>query len=220
MSESQRIDTISLSSLCPIVFKGEALPFSQIWHSDLVLERGRKYLIEAASGGGKSSLCSFIYGVRKDYEGNIKFNNTDISTLGISSWQRLRRRNLAYLPQELMLFPELSAIDNIMLKNDATGFVAREEIEEWLKLLGIESRRDFPVSRMSVGQKQRVAVIRALCQPFDFILLDEPVSHLDVDNNKIVARLISRVAERNEAGVISTSVGNPLMMEGSVNISL
>ncbi len=63
---------------------------------------------------------------------------------------------------------------------------------------------------LSVGQQQRVAIIRALCQPFDFLLIDEPVSHLDARNNTIAATLIQEEAEANGATVIATSVGNKI----------
>ncbi len=66
---------------------------------------------------------------------------------------------------------------------------------------------------MSVGQQQRVAIIRALCQPFDFLLLDEPVSHLDSRNNSVVASLIEHEAKECGAGVIVTSVGNHLDLD-------
>ncbi len=66
---------------------------------------------------------------------------------------------------------------------------------------------------MSIGQQQRVAIIRSICQPFDFILLDEPVSHLDEDNNRIAAAIIGREAERQGAAIVSTSVGNPLLLD-------
>ncbi len=61
--------------------------------------------------------------------------------------------------------------------------------------------------KLSFGQQQRVALIRALCQPFDFILLDEPVSHLDDENNRICSRLLTREARRQGAGVLVTSIG-------------
>ena len=77
-----------------------------------------------------------------------------------------------------------------------------------MNLLGIGEKVDSLVSKLSIGQQQRVAIIRTLCQPCDFILLDEPVSHLDDANNAIVARLVSEEAQRQGAGVISTSVGN------------
>ena len=73
---------------------------------------------------------------------------------------------------------------------------------------------------MSIGQQQRLAIIRALCMPFDFIMLDEPVSHLDSTNNRIAAEIIAEEAARLGAGVISTSVGNPLLLHSAVNIKL
>ena len=81
-----------------------------------------------------------------------------------------------------------------------------------LDALGISSLAGRPVGQMSIGQMQRVAIVRALCQPFDFILLDEPVSHLDRDNNLAAANLILREARRQGASVITTSVGNPLII--------
>ena len=77
---------------------------------------------------------------------------------------------------------------------------------------GIDSRRNYPVGRMSIGQQQRAGIIRAICQPFDFILLDEPVSHLDEENNRKAAEIIMAEAQRQGAGIISTSVGNPLLL--------
>ena len=217
---TEKIEEIRLNSLLSKVFEGEPIASSQVWNSDLILKRGHRYLIEAASGAGKSSLCAFIYGNRKDYLGNIFFNNRNIKDLTIGEWQKLRRENIAYLPQELMLFPEMSAIDNIRLKNNITECVDEKRIDDWLSMMGLEERRDFPVGKMSVGQQQRVAIIRAICQPFDFILLDEPVSHLDERNNRLAAGLIEDVARENGAAIISTSVGNPLLLSDAVTISL
>lgn len=61
---------------------------------------------------------------------------------------------------------------------------------------------------MSIGQQQRVAIIRCICQPFSFLLIDEPVSHLDSRNNEIAARIITDEARRQDAAIIATSVGN------------
>ena len=136
-----------------------------------------------------------------------------MSGLSADDWQRVRRVNIAYLPQELSLFPELSAWDNIQLKNSLTNHAGPAQIEEWMRRLGILFRRDYPAGRMSIGQQQRLAIIRALCQPFDFILLDEPVSHLDEENNRIAAEIITEEARRQGAGIISTSVGNHLLLD-------
>ena len=206
--------------MLPRVFASEGIPLSDVWQSSLCFLRGRRYLVEAASGAGKSSMCAYIYGSRSDYEGSLTFDDADVSKFSIDEWQSLRRRHIAYLPQELSLFPELTAMQNIELKNVLTGHVEPGRIEEWLHLLGIDSRKDYPVGKMSVGQQQRVGIIRALCQPFDFILLDEPVSHLDSRNNLIAARIIAEEADRQGAGIISTSVGNPLLLEDALTLKL
>lgn len=207
------IKEIRFEGMLPEVFQNERVPESDVWKTGLVLERGEHYLIEAASGGGKSSMCSYIFGSRDDYKGKLLFDSRDVREFTISDWQEIRRRNIAYLPQELDLFPELTAWENIQLKNKLTSHLSDAEIENCLEELGIASRRGYPAGRMSIGQQQRVAIIRSICQPFDFILLDEPVSHLDEDNNRIAAAIIGREAERQGAAIVSTSVGNPLLLD-------
>lgn len=214
------MDSITLEGTLPRVFAGDRIPPSQVWQTTLTFEKGKFYLVEAASGGGKSSMCAYIYGARTDYEGRILFDGRDIRDIGMKEWLALRRSGIAYLPQELSLFPELTAIENIRMKNDLTHHQPESRIEEWLEQLGIADRRDYPAGRMSVGQQQRVAIIRSLCQPFDFILLDEPVSHLDAANNSVAAGLIAREASRQGAGVISTSVGNHLSLEYNIRLHL
>ena len=214
------IEEITLEGMLPEVFASESIPLSDVWKTDLKFRKGEFYLVEATSGGGKSSMCSFIYGARIDFQGRLLFDGTDTSGFSIDKWQKLRRESLAYLPQELSLFPELTAMQNIELKNSLTGYVEKGRIEEWLHVLGIDSRRDYPVGRMSVGQQQRVGLIRSVCQPFDFILLDEPVSHLDEENNRKAAALIMDEARRRGAGIISTSVGNPLLLENPTRLRL
>lgn len=215
-----RMDSITLKTLLPRVFAREEMPFSQVWRSEVSFHRGGRYLVESASGGGKSSLAAFLIGSRNDYEGSIWFDDRDARTLSIAEWQDIRRSHIAYLPQELSVFPELSAIDNIRLKMDLTGDVDMPRVEGWLRRLGMESRLDYPAGRLSIGQQQRVALVRSLCQPFDFILLDEPVSHLDEENNRIAARIVEEEAERRGAGIIVFSVGNPLLIENPVKLTL
>ena len=110
----------------------------------------------------------------------------------------------------LRLFGELTVAENIALKNDLTRFQTAERIDGLLGAAGIADKRDTPVGLLSFGQRQRVAFVRALCQPFDFMLLDEPVSHLDAANGEVLAELLVSEARRQGAGVIVTSVGNRL----------
>ncbi len=199
---------IELLGTLPAVFAGREEDNSEVWLRNVVFERGKHYLISAESGTGKSSLCSYIYGYRVDYSGEMRFDGTDIRSLSVHQWCEVRKRHIAYLPQDMRLFPELTAMENIQLKNRLTNFKTEKEIVAYFELLGIPEKVNSPVGKLSIGQQQRVAIIRALCQPADFILLDEPVSHLDAANNAIVAQMVTEEAARQGAGVISTSVGN------------
>ena len=208
------INEITLDSALPRVFAGmehdEPVKSSEVWLQQLSFRRPDYYMVEAESGTGKSSLCAYIYGSRGDYSGRILFDGTDIAGLSIDRWCEIRTRALAYLPQEMFLFPELTVTENIEIKNRLTGCKSRQWILDALERLEIAVKADTPASRLSVGQQQRVAIIRALCQPFDFILIDEPVSHLDSRNNAIVAALIDEEARANGASIIATSVGNKI----------
>ena len=208
-----KLEQITLNNTLPRVFAGQNGITSEVWHRDLTLERGKRYLISAESGTGKSSLCSYIYGYRQDYSGTITFDGKDIRQFTVAEWCNIRQRHIAYLPQDLRLFGELTAMENVELKNRLTSFKSHEEISCMFETMGIADKMDSPVSKLSIGQQQRVAIIRALCQPCDFIMLDEPVSHLDDENNRIVANLITEEATRQGAGVIATSVGYHLKMD-------
>lgn len=207
------METIQLNNTQPRVFAGHDGIHSDVWQQNIVMERGKRYLISAESGTGKSSMCSYIYGYRQDYSGIIAFDGQDISSLSIAQWCDIRQRHIAYLPQDMRLFGELTAMENVELKNRLTGFKSREEILRLFELLGIPDKVGSLASKLSIGQQQRVAIIRTLCQPCDFIMLDEPVSHLDEVNNRVVARIITDEATRQGAGVIATSVGNHLQMD-------
>lgn len=195
------------------MFAGHDGIHSDVWLQDITLERGKRYLISAESGTGKSSMCSYIYGYRQDYSGDIAFDGQDIRSLTVAQWCDIRQQHIAYLPQEMRLFGELTAMENVELKNRLTGFKSRDTIIKLFEFMGIADKVDSLASKLSIGQQQRVAIIRTLCQPCDFILLDEPVSHLDDENNRIVADLIIQEAARQGAGVIATSVGNHLKMD-------
>lgn len=201
------MNSISLNNTLPNVFLQRTDIQSDIWRQQVSLEKGQTYLVEASSGTGKSSLCSFIIGYRKDYDGKILFDGKDSREFSTKDWTELRQRHISMLFQELRLFPELTAIENVEIKNSLTGFKGRKEIEGWFEALGIADKVDAPVRLMSFGQQQRVAMIRALVQPFDFLLADEPISHLDETNSQVMADIMMEEAHRQGAGIVITSIG-------------
>lgn len=207
------MNSIQLLHTLPKVFSERTNLQSDVWQQDVVLEKGKVYLVEANSGTGKSSLCSFVYGYRTDYSGDILFDDENIRDYSVSRWIDTRQNHLSLLWQELRLFPELTSMENVEIKNRLTDFQDRQQIDYWFDCLGIDDKKDSLIGRMSFGQQQRVAMIRALCQPFDFIFIDEPISHLDDTNAQIMADILMDEVRRQGAAVITTSIGKHLPLQ-------
>lgn len=207
------MEKIKFDNVLPDVFAGKPDLQSDVWKRELDFSKGKKYLIEADSGRGKSTFCSYIIGYRKDYSGKIMFDDVDASNMNIKIWTDARRFNLSYVFQELRLFPELTAFENVEIKNRLTKFKSKEDISIWFERLGIADKKDEKVRFMSFGQQQRVAMMRALAQPFDFIIADEPISHLDDGNSRTMGKIMEEEAESQGAGIIITSIGKHIEMQ-------
>lgn len=207
------MNSIRFQSVLPHVFSNRNDLHSDIWQKDITIEKGSACLIEAESGNGKSTFCSYVMGYRRDFSGCIMFDSTDIESFRIKDWVEIRKNKISYLFQELRLFPELTAFENVEIKNRLTGFKQQKDIRRWFEMLGIADKMDARVGQMSFGQQQRVAMIRALVQPFDFIIVDEPVSHLDEKNSRIMGEVMLEEAKAQGAGIIVTSIGKHMMLD-------
>lgn len=214
------MERIILKQTLPEVFADGKPIESDIWHKEVCFERGSTTLVRAASGTGKSSLLSYLFGYRQDYHGMVFFDDTNIRQLVNKDWTKIRKNEISIMFQELRLFDELSAMDNIAVKNMLTHHKSRKEVEAWFERLGIADKMNTPVNRLSYGQRQRVAFMRALCQPFHFILLDEPISHLDEVNSKAIAELLQEEVSTQGAGVVVTSLGHQLSLSYSHQYNL
>ena len=146
------MDHIHLQHTLPQVFAGRDTVISQVWHQDIVFDKGKRYLIEASSGTGKSSLCSYIYGYRRDYQGIISFDGRNIRSFSVSEWADVRKHSLSILFQELRIFPELTALENVLLKNRLTNHKKKKEILALFEATGIPDKTD---------EKSRQAFLRA-----------------------------------------------------------
>lgn len=204
------METIELKNILPEAFKQLDKVESDVWHQSMTFHKKKIYLIKAVSGAGKSSLCGYLYGDRKDYQGIISFDGANIATLNHKDWVDIRRNHLSLIFQDLKLFPELTALENIQIKNNLTHHKKKKEIINWLDRLGLKEHIHQPASKLSFGQQQRVAFIRALCQPLDFILLDEPVSHLDQKNADLMSTILMEEFERESFGIIVTTIGRDI----------
>ena len=206
---------IRLSNLKPTYMSEAELAASDIYlQKEVVFEKGKKYLIKANSGHGKSSVLNFIYGSNNNYTGKVDYSNTEASIFN------LRKTEISYVFQDFKLFPSLTLFENIQLKNKLTHYKSIEQIDELIEKMQLTHRRDSLVATLSLGQRQRVAIIRALCQPFNFLLLDEPFSHLDSSNIKIIVRILNEELEERQASVIITALDDLPFFEFDKTINL
>lgn len=208
-----RMERISFENVLPQVFAHRNDLESDVWKQNIVFEKGHLYLVEAESGKGKSTFCSYVIGYRHDYSGRILFDDRDISGLKVPDWVDMRKSHLSHLFQELRLFPELTAYENVEIKNQLSARKTRAQIIDMFERLGIPDKVDVKIGQMSFGQQQRVAMIRALAQPFDFLLADEPISHLDDSNSEIMGEMMMEEARSQGAGVIVTSIGKHIELD-------
>jgi ABC-type lipoprotein export system ATPase subunit len=111
-------------------------------------------------------------------------------------------------------------MENIDIKHRLHKIHNKRVITNWFEQLGIADKIDTRIDHMSYGQQQRVALIRALCQPFDFLLLDEPISHLDDKNSDIMRDIVLCEIERQGAALIATSIGKHIHIEYDKHLSL
>ncbi|MDR1542938.1 MAG: ATP-binding cassette domain-containing protein [Prevotellaceae bacterium] len=213
------MNVIKLQKILPEIFAESPLQ-SGVWQKKLEFEKGKFYLIEAASGKGKSSLFSFLYGYRNDFLGETVFDNQNINSFSAKDWNEIRRKNISLLFQDLRLFPELTALENIELKNRLTNYKTRAEILQMIEYLQVADKTNEKCEKLSWGQQQRVAIVRALCQPFDFLLLDEPVSHIDDLMAVLAADLIKKEAKNQGAAVIVSSIGKNLPLNYEKKLDL
>ena len=199
---------IVLENVIPMPLADFDLSQSLVWNRKFSLEKGSDYLINASSGKGKSTFVNILYGLRHDYAGQVTFDGRPLHQLTINDWSEIRTSQLANVFQTLDLFPTATVIENIFLKNRLTDRKSEQEIRELLAFLEIDHLTNQIAGNLSMGQQQRVAIIRALCQPFDWILLDEPFSHLDADNIQKAWQLIQTEARNQDANIVMTTLGD------------
>lgn len=201
--------TIRLENLIPLPLLEQERNGSGIWEqASVVFESGESYLVEAPSGRGKTSLLSVIFGIRDDYRGQVFFDDRDISTISAREWSFLRKEQLSFIFQGLELFPELSGWENIRLKNMITGYRSDQEIRSFAERLEIGAFLQKKAGILSFGQQQRVAIIRALCQPFRFLLADECFSHMDHEISRSALVILEEECRKQDAGMIMTSLSS------------
>jgi ABC-type lipoprotein export system ATPase subunit len=193
---------IALKNIIPQFLEKEKIASSQIWRQEHTFSKGEKIQIVAASGSGKTSFMHFLYGMRKDYDGALMFDNKDVKSFSASALANTRATQMSIVFQDLRLFKDFTVRENIEVKTALSPYHASTRILEMVEQLGITNKLNQLAGTCSYGEQQRIAIIRALQQPFSFIILDEPFSHLDEANSKKAMLLIEKEAAERGAGII------------------
>lgn len=196
------MNRIQLQKVWPAYLEKEKIAHSEIWNKQVEFKKGERIQIVAPSGSGKTSLIHFLYGLRKDYEGHILFDDKDVKKFSPEDQSAYRSNHVSVIFQDLRLFPDQTAAENIEIKRVLQPYHDKNRITEMTSLLGITNKMAQPGKTCSYGEQQRIALIRSLQQPFDFILMDEPFSHLDETNRKKAMSLVEEEAIKRGAGII------------------
>src|SRR3954464_11614424 len=160
---------IELRQIVPIPLKDKfAKRDSDIWNQHLQFSKGEWIKIKAPSGTGKTTFVHIIYKLRYDYQGTVLWSDKDLKEINGDSLAKLRQQNLSIIFQDLRLFPNLTARENIELNRVLQHpFYESNIIDAMAEQLGITSILNQPAGMCSYGEQQRIAIIRSLMQPFN-----------------------------------------------------
>ena len=194
---------LSLKGLIPLPLKDKVSQrTSDVWQKDISFQGSNCIFIKAPSGTGKTTLIHILYGLRKDYEGTVSWGSQNLAGANNESIAALRKEKISVVFQDMRLFPGLTLWENLEVKRLLTNTFTEQQVTEWLSRLGIEQKKNAMASTLSYGEQQRAAIIRALLQPFNWLLMDEPFSHLDHANVQKAIGLINEIVDFNKASLL------------------
>ena len=159
---------------------------------DLDIERGKIVSIVGASGAGKTTLLQIMGTLDKADSGSVVIDGIDVSKLSDAKRSAFRNKHMGFVFQFHQLLPEFTALENVMMPALIGGTSwreARKRAEELLAFMGLSERASHKPNELSGGEKQRVAVARALVNKPDVVFADEPSGSLDTQNNQELHRL-------------------------------
>ena len=166
---------------------------------DLHIDKGEILSIVGPSGAGKTTLLQIIGTLDRPDAGTVTIDGIDVSRLSAGKLSDFRNRHIGFVFQFHQLLPEFTALENIMIPAFIAGMgrrEARERAMELLRFMGLEERASHKPNELSGGEKQRIAVARALVNQPDVILADEPGGSLDSRNKQELHQLLFDLREK------------------------
>jgi ABC-type lipoprotein export system ATPase subunit len=199
---------LSLHNVIPIPLKEKVQhQGSDVWNRTVSFTTGQWTKIKAPSGTGKTTLIHSLYKLREDYTGKIEWDGMSLQEIPAEQLAQYRQQKISVIFQDLRLFPNLTAFENIELKRVLQQpYCSQEKIFNMAEELGVQHILQQKAGICSYGEQQRVAIIRALIHPFSMLVMDEPFSHLDQANTAKAAALIMRECKDRNAGFVITDL--------------
>lgn len=189
----------------------------------LYIDKSEVVSIVGPSGAGKTTLLQIMGTLDTPDAGKVFINGTDVSSLKEIDLSAFRNQHIGFVFQFHQLLPEFTAIENVMMPALIAGkdrVSARQEALELLSFMGLQNRAEHKPNELSGGEKQRIAVARALINHPDVVLADEPSGSLDTQNKADLHRLFFELRDRmNQTFVIIThDEGLALMTDRTIHI--
>ncbi len=191
-------------------FKSHKQTLNVLENIDLTIRRGEFLVIEGRSGAGKTTLSNILCGIEPATKGEVIFDEIPYNTLNNEQLSKLRGKNIGIIFQNFNLIPAWTAFENIeaaVINNNLTKAELANLIDSYLNELGIINYKHHKPGELSIGQQQRVAVIRAIINEPKLILGDEPTGDVDKETGKEIMNLLTKVIEKTKATMIVTTHG-------------
>ena len=183
----------------------------QLKFPDFSLSKGEQALILGQSGCGKTTLLHLLSGLLKPNSGDVNIENEDISKMSGAVLDNFRGANIGIVFQTAHFIEALTVKENLTLTQTLAGKSKDiDKIKKLLADLGVESKLNAKLSALSVGEKQRVSIARALVNSPALILADEPTSALDDKNCDAVLKLVREQAKKHNSTLLIVTHDNRL----------
>lgn len=203
---------LNFSNLRPNFLPDEWVRISEVWGQKLRFERGERIQLHGPSGRGKSTALKILFGLENQFAGEVRGGEQFVIRADTPPAEHLPRRRSVFSAvfQTFHLFPNLTGWENLQAmpasaSRDGRSF-PRERLYQFAEDLNVAEILDRSTEHYSPGQNQRLAILRAIARPFDWLLLDEPFSHIDEANVRAAIGVIESALLHYDAGLLITGL--------------